>query len=338
MKKLTKLLAFPFALALFGCAATTPTQQVQVPTATVGPLAYAITDSAYDVAKDVAQQFPQWSAFHNYRDVRNPVSNIERSGVIATPDGNKVHLNYQHYRMIIAGPDRSEVTTSTLCELTVLPVQGMPGKFTITSSTVREKVGRDLFLYPPVAPIDKIAADIGSTLLKLRQSDAARDTSRLRQAAAAGNAIAQTNLGIMYVKGQGAPQDYAEAVKWFGKAANLGDADGQYNLGVMYERGLGVSRNYAEAVNLYRKAAEQGSSIAQGNLGVMYSNGNGVLQDYAQAYKWWMLSKASSNPGSEAYNNAIHNMDIYAERMAPDQIARAQKEAAAWAAKHSGGH
>ncbi len=32
----------------------------------------------------------------------------------------------------------------------------------------------------------------------------------------------------------------------------------QYNLGVMYERGHGVPQEYARAVKWYRKAAEQG--------------------------------------------------------------------------------
>jgi TPR repeat protein len=36
-----------------------------------------------------------------------------------------------------------------------------------------------------------------------------------RPLAAQGHARAQYNLGFMYASGQGVPQDYAEAVKWF---------------------------------------------------------------------------------------------------------------------------
>jgi hypothetical protein len=42
---------------------------------------------------------------------------------------------------------------------------------------------------------------------------------QLRTAAEQGKAAAQSNLGLMYAKGQGVPQDYAEAVRWFRKAA-----------------------------------------------------------------------------------------------------------------------
>ena len=55
-----------------------------------------------------------------------------------------------------------------------------------------------------------------------------------RLAADQGNAIAQCNLGVMYDKGRGVPQDYAEAVKWYRLAAEQGHADAQFKLGIMY--------------------------------------------------------------------------------------------------------
>ena len=51
---------------------------------------------------------------------------------------------------------------------------------------------------------------------------------------------AQFNLGTLYVKGQGVPQDYAEAVKWFRLAANQGHAGALHNLGVLSAGGQGV--------------------------------------------------------------------------------------------------
>jgi len=43
-----------------------------------------------------------------------------------------------------------------------------------------------------------------------------------------GNASAQYNLGIIYNKGEGVPQDSAEAVKWYRLAADQGYASAQY--------------------------------------------------------------------------------------------------------------
>src|SRR5437762_804945 len=72
-----------------------------------------------------------------------------------------------------------------------------------------------------------------------------------------GNAKAQLHLGDLYFDGQGVQQDFAEAVKWYGKSAAQGDAAAQSNLGAMYEKGQGVPQNYAEAIKWYRTAADQ---------------------------------------------------------------------------------
>ena len=40
--------------------------------------------------------------------------------------------------------------------------------------------------------------------------------------AAQGDAKARSNLGLMYAKGDGVPQDYAKAIEWFTEAAAQG--------------------------------------------------------------------------------------------------------------------
>ncbi len=122
-----------------------------------------------------------------------------------------------------------------------------------------------------------------------------------RKAVEQGNAKAQTNLGIIYENGHGIPQNYAEAMRWYRKAAEQGHAQAQHKLGVMYENGHGVPQDYAEAMRWYRKAAEQGSAQAQNNLGVMYVNGEGVPQDYAEAMRWFR--KAAEQGSAIAQNN-----------------------------------
>ena len=120
-----------------------------------------------------------------------------------------------------------------------------------------------------------------------------------RKAADQGDAHAQSNLGACTKKGQGVPQDYAEAVKWYRKAADQGNATAQYNLGGMYDKGKGVPQDYAEAVKWYRLAADQGNADAQFNLGVMYDNGQGVPQDYAEAMKWYRLAADQGNAAAQ---------------------------------------
>ena len=113
--------------------------------------------------------------------------------------------------------------------------------------------------------------------------DLAAFVDPLKTRAAQGEAEAQNNLGLRYYKGQGVPQDDAEALKWFRLAAAQGNASAQTSLGVMYSQGNGVPQDYAAALKWYRLAAAQGDAKAQFNVGFMYYEGLGVPQDQAMA-------------------------------------------------------
>lgn len=108
--------------------------------------------------------------------------------------------------------------------------------------------------------------------------------------ASQGDASAEYNLGVMYMKGWGIAQDFKEAVKWFHLAAIQKNASAQYNLGLMYRNGQGLTQDDKEAVKWFRLAADQGNVLAQYNLGVMYKNGWGVTQDDREAVKWVRLA------------------------------------------------
>jgi TPR repeat protein len=113
---------------------------------------------------------------------------------------------------------------------------------------------------------------------------------RAGQAAVQGYAVAQNNLGFMYVNGEGVEKDAVQAVQWYRKAAEQGNATAQSNLGSMYGNGKGVEEDAVQAVQLFRKAAVQGNATAQSNLGSMYGNGEGVQQNSYEAESWWQMA------------------------------------------------
>jgi hypothetical protein len=51
----------------------------------------------------------------------------------------------------------------------------------------------------------------------------------------------------MYEQGHGVVQNYREAMRWFRLAALQGDASAQSNVGVMYYKGQGIAQDYGEA-------------------------------------------------------------------------------------------
>ena len=117
----------------------------------------------------------------------------------------------------------------------------------------------------------------------------------LRNAAENGEIAAQFQLGTAYYTGQGVPQDFQEAIKWYRKVAKKGFAAAQHNVGVAYSQGKGVPQNHKEAALWYRKAAKQGDSRSQNNLGSMYRIGKGVRQDYSEAVRWYRKAAEQGN-------------------------------------------
>ena len=99
--------------------------------------------------------------------------------------------------------------------------------------------------------------------------------------------------------------DYATAVRLFRLAADQGDAIAQQYLGVMYIDGEGVPQNYAEAFKWYRLAADQSITNAQLCLGSMYATGKGVTQDYVRAHMWFNLAAAGGSKNAAAWRDHL---------------------------------
>lgn len=89
--------------------------------------------------------------------------------------------------------------------------------------------------------------------------------------------------------------DYDAALGVWLPLAEQGDVDAQFILAYFHERGEGVPQNGAEAVKWYRRAAEQGFAGAQHNLGAAYEKGRGVPEDYVRSYMWASLALAQGH-------------------------------------------
>ncbi len=119
--------------------------------------------------------------------------------------------------------------------------------------------------------------------------------------AAAGDENAQYNVGLMYLKGQGVPENPEEASRWFHRAAMQGQVDAQSFLGALHADGQGVPQDYALAAYWLTQAAEAGHPAAQTFLGQLYFDGLGVARDYVQAYVWFSLAEANGYRESQAW-------------------------------------
>ena len=84
--------------------------------------------------------------------------------------------------------------------------------------------------------------------------------------AKAGDAKAQFDLGLCYVRADGVNKDNKEFLKWLTKSAKQGYAPAQCNLGRCYYYAMGIKKDYEEAVKWLTNAADQGDELAKKEL------------------------------------------------------------------------
>jgi TPR repeat protein len=133
-----------------------------------------------------------------------------------------------------------------------------------------------------------------------------------------GNALAQNNLGILYLDGAGVAQSLPQAVHYLSLSAASGSALGQNNLGGLYRDGKGVKRDYARALQWFSASAAQGNASAMYNLGLMQEQGQGIKPDTVRAYMWYVLAAEK-----ESFPNAVAHRDALGAHMTIES----QKEA-----------
>ncbi len=99
---------------------------------------------------------------------------------------------------------------------------------------------------------------------------------------------AEETHGSVLIYKEEVDADYVETVR---RDAMRGDRYWQYFLGMCYYLGGdGVPQDYPEAVKWFRKAAEQGEGKARIQLGDCYHCGYGVPIDLHEAAKWYKLA------------------------------------------------
>ncbi len=138
----------------------------------------------------------------------------------------------------------------------------------------------------------------------------------------AGDARAQSNIGVMYDNGSIVAEDDAEALRWFTLSAEGGFPTGQFNLAVMYKDGTGAEQNLTTALRWYQAAARQGHPQAQMSLMQAFYLGNGDTQDYAMAHMWMVIAAEAG------FAPAADNLADFEARIGKEAVARGREMAA----------
>lgn len=145
----------------------------------------------------------------------------------------------------------------------------------------------------------------------------------------AGDAEAQFSLGLKYsTDAEGEGQDYPQAARYYQLAAEQNHALAQFNLAVMYLEGQGVEQDAAAAETWMKRAAQQGDAGAQFNLGMTHCRASfdrkpvNAAESRIEAYKWFQLAAAQGYKGSAA---ACEQVNL---RMSREDVAEGNHRAA----------
>ena len=125
------------------------------------------------------------------------------------------------------------------------------------------------------------------------------------KAAAQGLRGAMYNLGMIFLRGYGTEVDRVTAAGWFEQAAQLGDPEAQFYLGMLHYRGTGGGGNPAVAGHWFELAAAQGVKEAQFNLALLLLEGKGLHPDEARAVSL-LEQLGDSHPDAELVLARIH--------------------------------
>jgi TPR repeat protein len=117
----------------------------------------------------------------------------------------------------------------------------------------------------------------------------------MREAAGAGLAEAQYQMGMLSLGAFGNLPDLPGAVQWFEKAIAQGHAASSHQLGVLFLEGLGVPKDSVKAAALIGEAARQGNADAMMDYGVLAFRGEGVRKDEKIGAQWLLLSARRGN-------------------------------------------
>ena len=197
-------------------------------------------------------------------------------------------------------------------------------------------------IWSPLAESGDVQAQWGMAYLYLLGLGVPQDLERgalwAEKSAAGGYVDGLSLLAGLYAKGVGVPKDYAKSLELRKSAAATGDALAQYNLAVEYLKGS-AKADMEEVLRLLLSAADQNFQGAMFNLGVLYLRGRKVPQDHVQALAWFERVAAwSPGPNGDDPTGRMNEMSARAvaigrelrESMTPEEVVEAEKLLEEW--------
>jgi TPR repeat protein len=119
-----------------------------------------------------------------------------------------------------------------------------------------------------------------------------------------GDPLAEHELGIRYLLGDGLPADTVKGAYWIHKAVEQNLTAAEFNYGILLMNGWGVPWNPFKAYDYFLKAAKD-MPQAQYIIGIFHTDNLVVKKDWAAAYRW---VKKASDEGYEPARKTLEEL------------------------------
>ena len=146
----------------------------------------------------------------------------------------------------------------------------------------------------------------------------------LERDAANGDPLAQHELGVRLLTGNGVAPDTVRSAEWMRRAASQSLAPAMYNYALLLHNGWGVEWDPFAAYRLFRAAAEQGMPEAQHVTGIFFTDDLVLRQNWDSAWTWVAKSAATGYaPAVRAKQEMLRRGLV---RLSPDSTLAASPE------------
>lgn len=130
--------------------------------------------------------------------------------------------------------------------------------------------------------------------------------------AQAGDARAQGQLGLMYIRGHGVTKDLSKARRLTLQSAEQGNKQAISVLAIMFLQGQGGPKNYRVAFELAQKCEERPQ--CKETLAQLHFAGWGVPKDLKKALEYTISVAEASQLGNDARGKAFFRLSLYYRR------------------------
>jgi len=110
------------------------------------------------------------------------------------------------------------------------------------------------------------------------------------------NDQAMTNIGLMYLKGEGVEKNFTKAREWFEKASEYGNDSANYNLALIYQTKLGVDEDEDTAIDYFRRAVTKDHQGANFRLGLILLKDRTDQERVKEGFECMLNAAKSGHP------------------------------------------